>query len=439
MFRASLNLFRLWGVKRRGGGHHPRPSTPNVRALKAGRIGRIGRDGKARLSNLIGIHKASKSSSARRRADTPGSKRRTMVFGGDSALTVMLGSELTDLMRVRRYTRRRTRRLVIDARASRLHRSTGRAHDASSAACFRRSTCSRTSRPGGLAVTYCGRAEDQSPVDGDLGCARSRPAVAARGGFGGVIPHGAVHPCQPSLARAGSRRGDYGVLYAAERFETALFETMHHHGRFMARTAEPQGWTSQFRELILDLAADLHDLRGGDPAWQPALNPDDYVQAQALVVALRAQASDGLVYPSQRDPGGECAGLFYPDRAANVAQGRHLDYHWNGEKVDLYRDAGSGEVFRVELTPKRASTRGYGAGGRNRTDTLSPEPDLSPARLPVPPRPQRSIGRFPWHGRASARKSPGRPPPLRPIVLPTRLSVVSRPCLGAEATARDRK
>jgi hypothetical protein len=36
-----------------------------------------------------------------------------------------------------------------------------------------------------------------------------------------------------------------------------------------------------------------------------------------------------------------------PDCAGNVIQGRHLDYHWNGDRVDLYRDAGSGEIYRV--------------------------------------------------------------------------------------------
>ena len=35
------------------------------------------------------------------------------------------------------------------------------------------------------------------------------------------------------------------------------------------------------------------------------------------------------------------------DRATNVVQGRHLDYHWDGAMVDLYRDAGSGDVYRI--------------------------------------------------------------------------------------------
>ncbi len=142
-------------------------------------------------------------------------------------------------------------------------------------------------------------------------------------------------------------RGDFGVLYIAERFQTALLETMHHHARFMARTAEPAGWTSQFRELILDVAADLHDLRGGDPAWEPALDHDRHADAQALATALRDLGSEGVAYPSRRDPGGECVGLFYPDRASNVVPGRRLDYHWDGSRVDLYRDVGAGDVYRV--------------------------------------------------------------------------------------------
>ncbi|REA74736.1 RES domain-containing protein, partial [Staphylococcus pseudintermedius] len=41
-------------------------------------------------------------------------------------------------------------------------------------------------------------------------------------------------------------------------------------------------------------------------------------------------------------------GLFYPDLATPPLQGRHLDYHWDGARVDLVRDAGTGEVFRVK-------------------------------------------------------------------------------------------
>lgn len=144
--------------------------------------------------------------------------------------------------------------------------------------------------------------------------------------------------------------GSYGVLYAGNRFQTALLETIHHHARFMARTREAPGWTSQFREILLDIQAELHDLRGRARGLAEVLDPESHEAARRLGAALRASGSDGIVYPSLRDDGGECVGLFYPDLAHNPRQGRHLDYHWDGARVDLYRDAGSGEVFRIVET-----------------------------------------------------------------------------------------
>lgn len=149
--------------------------------------------------------------------------------------------------------------------------------------------------------------------------------------------------------------GSYGVLYVADKFETALFETIFHHARFMARTAEDPGWTSQFREIVLTVAASLHDLRGKQPGYAPFLDAESYAASQVLGFALKRQGADGIVYPSIRHPGGECAALFFPDCASIPLQGRHLDYHWNGKSVDLVRDAGTGEVFRIIEVPSMAT------------------------------------------------------------------------------------
>ncbi|UVC09392.1 RES family NAD+ phosphorylase [Rhizobium sp. TH2] len=140
--------------------------------------------------------------------------------------------------------------------------------------------------------------------------------------------------------------GTFGILYVADAFETALFETIHHHALFMARTSERRGWTSQFREILMDVEAELHDIRGDD-AFSAVLNPADYFESQALGQRLKDSDSQGIVYPSIRREGGECVALFYPDLAGNARQGRHLDYHWDGGRVDMVRDAGSGAVYRV--------------------------------------------------------------------------------------------
>jgi len=167
--------------------------------------------------------------------------------------------------------------------------------------------------------------------------------VAGAGASLLMAPFTHVSPDRPSRFSAGG----YGVLYAGDRFEVALFETIHHHARFMAATGEAPGWTAQFREILLDIEAELHDLRAEPDRWHDVLAPDDYRAGQALGQQLRAAGSEGVVFPSVRHAGGQCAGLFHPDCAANPVQARHLDYHWDGARVDFYRDAGTGQVFRI--------------------------------------------------------------------------------------------
>lgn len=158
-----------------------------------------------------------------------------------------------------------------------------------------------------------------------------------------MAPFTHVSPDRPSRFSDGT----FGVLYAGRTFETALFETIHHHARFMAATDEAPGWTSQFREIVLDIDAELHDVRGDDPELAALRDPDNYTAPQSLGQNLRAKVSDGVTFPSVRHAGGECAGLFWPDIATNPRQGRHFDYHWDGAKVDLVREPANEEVWRV--------------------------------------------------------------------------------------------
>ena len=160
-------------------------------------------------------------------------------------------------------------------------------------------------------------------------------------GPGGIRPGHLNDPLdRPSRFSAGLP----GVLYAGNCPQVALAETVFHHGVFMAKTKESPGWTSQFREIVLAVEARLHDLRGAPR------NPSNYQEDQALGTKLRAAGSNGVVYQSVRWPLGECVGLFYPDCAQNALQARHLDYHWDGSRVDLYRTLkadGTHQLFRI--------------------------------------------------------------------------------------------
>lgn len=140
--------------------------------------------------------------------------------------------------------------------------------------------------------------------------------------------------------------GSYGLYYAGDRTEVALFETMHHHGRFMAATAEEPGWVSDFRELVGSLDADLHDLRE-TPLTDPIYDKTDYTVSQALGAKLRDEGSNGLVYTSVRYPDGLAVALFWPDIAGIPTQGQHFSYFWDGTTVSQVKNLSTGEVFNI--------------------------------------------------------------------------------------------
>ncbi len=103
MFRAAVNLFRLWHITDEDAATLFDLPVRTYRRWKADGPGRIDRDGKARLSNIMGIHKALRTIFREPQRAYGWIKASNAAFGGRTALEVMLGGELTDLMRVRRY------------------------------------------------------------------------------------------------------------------------------------------------------------------------------------------------------------------------------------------------------------------------------------------------------------------------------------------------
>jgi hypothetical protein len=103
MFRAVLNLFRFWQITDEEAAILLAMQDRTFARWKTGKFGRFDRDLKARLSNIMGIHKALRIIFVEASRGYRWIKARNDAFAGRSALDIMLGGELTDLMRVRRY------------------------------------------------------------------------------------------------------------------------------------------------------------------------------------------------------------------------------------------------------------------------------------------------------------------------------------------------
>ena len=103
MFRAAVRLFAHWDITDEQAATLLDMPVRSYGRWKAGDLGRVDRDGRARLSNLLGIHKALRIIFREPERGYRWVREPNGAFGGQSALEVMLGGELTDLMRVRRY------------------------------------------------------------------------------------------------------------------------------------------------------------------------------------------------------------------------------------------------------------------------------------------------------------------------------------------------
>jgi hypothetical protein len=104
MLRAAVNLFGLWKLTDKQAAILLDVPTRSYARWKAdGKAGPWPRDLKARLSNLMGVHKALRIVFRESQRGYDWVHAPNSAFGGKSALDVMLGGELTDLMRVRRY------------------------------------------------------------------------------------------------------------------------------------------------------------------------------------------------------------------------------------------------------------------------------------------------------------------------------------------------
>jgi hypothetical protein len=133
--------------------------------------------------------------------------------------------------------------------------------------------------------------------------------------------------------------GSYGVYYAAHSLPTAVAEVSHHRAIFLRRTAEPV-IDLDLRLITANVEAELHDLGSAhddDAAarsrFAAALDPDDYGPSRTLGRALREAGSWGMRFPSVRDAGGECVGIFRPRALRHAKAAAHIALHWDGQRI----------------------------------------------------------------------------------------------------------
>jgi len=132
--------------------------------------------------------------------------------------------------------------------------------------------------------------------------------------------------------------GSYGVYYAAREFETALYETVHHFARFAADSGDGPRH-EDMRVLVGRIGSTFHDVESVPPDKRALiLDPNSYATSRSFGAAMRLAGSNGLLYSSVRYAAGACVAAFRPKAVGIPIQTKHLQYHWDGERVTRYFD-----------------------------------------------------------------------------------------------------
>jgi hypothetical protein len=147
-----------------------------------------------------------------------------------------------------------------------------------------------------------------------------------------AVPHAAVINapfCHPHPLGSRFNGPSRGAWYAALAIETSQAEVGFHKSVQLAEIGRFDD-TVTYDDYVADFSADFHDLRSAPPAMRTVLDPDTYVESQALAERLLEADSLGVIYPSVRHAGGTCVACFRPALVTNVRRGKTYRFTWHG-------------------------------------------------------------------------------------------------------------
>lgn len=141
--------------------------------------------------------------------------------------------------------------------------------------------------------------------------------------------------CHPHPDGGRFNESSLGAWYAARDLDTAIAETVFHRTKELDEIGLYETYV-HMRQYLADFDCDLHDVRPS-PTFDACHDPNSYVAGQTLGRTLRAAGANGVIYRSVRYAGGECVACYRPKLVANVRQGTHFEYRWEGRRTPTVR------------------------------------------------------------------------------------------------------
>lgn len=134
--------------------------------------------------------------------------------------------------------------------------------------------------------------------------------------------------CHPSPTGGRFNGPERGAWYAGFSRQTAMAEVVFHKSLALAEINLFEDSVT-YDAYHADFTALFHDIRDS-LEFSNCLLPDDYRPAQLLAESLLADGSNGIIFPSVRDAGGECIACFRPILVNNVRKRDTWRLTWDG-------------------------------------------------------------------------------------------------------------
>jgi hypothetical protein len=139
--------------------------------------------------------------------------------------------------------------------------------------------------------------------------------------------------CHPNPLGARFNGPDRGAWYAGFELATSQAEVGFHKSVQLAEVGRFEDSVT-YDDYLADFSARLHDLRRAR-GFRACLDPDSYVESQALAERLLEAGSLGVVYPSVRHEGGTCLACFRPALVGNMRRAHTYRFTWEGKPAPV--------------------------------------------------------------------------------------------------------
>jgi hypothetical protein len=165
-------------------------------------------------------------------------------------------------------------------------------------------------------------------ISGELGILRGIPEDEWVLG----VPHATVIMasfCHPRPGGGRFNSDQRGAWYAGFELETAHAEIIYHRTKEL-REINVLEARVEMRLYLANFNEEFYDIRGNNPEFSKYHDPDSYADSQNLAQSLLAARSNGILYRSVRQSGGDCIACFRPQLVKNVRPSDHYEYRWEG-------------------------------------------------------------------------------------------------------------